>query len=289
MQLLRYVDDDEPDLTLLAFEIKEFSDNIRLIWRNGGILQVEGYTKRALQALKEPTCHQINGNLVKRGGVDYTAANHPTVQGCLKRMRCWEHLAGVTLQAEYPAYELCQAFVVFALGEQRKESWIRGDSFDTCMRRVALAANTNVTNMQREINMFKPGALAAYTSGMSTFASWKHSIFTGRQKWEASSIVPALCKAFGCGISTHRSESGFSIVRQKTRPQSFGKLSLELEQDLVTILFDCQNGVSDALLEAAQLIWLEWLGPARKSPLVPRRDKGTKRCSHVTKIMCTDM
>ena len=277
MELLRYVDDDSPDIALLSAECNACAAKVKYMWYEGGVLTIDGYTKKMIMNLAVPVTYHLSGRLVTMCGVHGLSAQHPVVQACLGRMHCWASLALVTLQTEYPSYELCQAFTVLDLGEQRKHD-LSATVFQQHLARLGKAFDIAPADLSQQLAAFKPAAAAAYASGISGAESWKVSILRKSRSAQArDALHTLLVKYSALCVSTHRIDSSFSIVQQHTRPQQQLR-QFYAERDAVQVMLDrVSPELENHLIKAAQLLYVEWFGAARAPPQLPRVDTGRRR------------
>ena len=190
MALMQYVEDDNPDLTMHFAEISEVKKKHHVMWGDGRMLEAEGFTKVMLQQLKQPVTYQTQGCLVNPLGRSYKP-DDAVVTGCTRRMGSWHYTCIDTLTTEFPHYELCQSFALFARGCQQKHA-PASDSVD--LRRVAQCSGTCPMRLQKQIELYRPGALQFDKAGMSTVEAWTKSIFRRtREKRPSCAIVAGMC------------------------------------------------------------------------------------------------
>ncbi len=274
MELLRYVDDDSPDLALVSAECASFAEKVKYMWLQGGAFKVEGYTTVMLKKLATPVTYQIEGRMVTTCGVSGLDCTHPLVRTCAGRMQCWVTLATLTLQTEFPSFELCQAFTVLALGESRKHD--RTDpAFMVHLQRLGRAFDLEPDDLARQLKAFKPAASAAYAAGLSTLESWRQSVFRKtRSTVPGDALRTVLVKFAACTVSTHLIDSSFSIVQRRTAPQQSHRGDMA-ERDSSQVMLDrCDDEEKTSIIDEAQKLWKAWFGEARSQPRLPRVDIG---------------
>ena len=78
------------------------------LFNDGAALRTFGYTSLMLRTLRDPMVW-TSGSRVRTLG-NAAGVSDIVIQRCLSRMKCWLVLAKATIEAEFPAFEVSQAF-----------------------------------------------------------------------------------------------------------------------------------------------------------------------------------
>eukprot|EP00974_Lingulodinium_polyedra_P064715 6252632-Lingulodinium_polyedra.AAC.1 len=104
-----------------------------------------------------------------------TAASDASIESCFDIMSSWLPLAAETVQAEFPGYELAQAFGVFHLGGSKPA----GATSD--FSRLAAVASVDETQLKVEFDIFHPLATREHECGNAAGNSqlaWSNALGT---------------------------------------------------------------------------------------------------------------
>lgn len=219
MRLLRFVDADEPDLSLVSWEVSHFRDSIRATWAGAGVFRLpRANVNLMLVNLQTPYFFQDQSGKLRRAcGRTYSQTNR-CVQRSLGRMRVWQDLALSCLETEFPSYEACQSFSVLCLGDVRRHdvaSSLRVKSDQVC--RLARLACVDPAALLEQHDAHHPVAAMYYnSSGLTTLEAWRRSLLR-HDRGQCADLLAAVVKYAACGISTHRIESLFSILRLRMK------------------------------------------------------------------------
>ena len=282
MELLRFVDQDAPDLSLVCGECSIFRSKVLMMWRDRGAMRVDGYTRKVLERLKEPVCF-MNFD----GKLQYTCnttlpEDDPIIERCLRRMSVWTDLALKTLETEFPAFELCQSFAALRLGSQQKH--VAPQRYTEHLARLANYVDVKPETLRWELEAFKPAALTLFdAAGISSLQAWRESILRTKPGGHHVNKVPpalwsVLVKFATCTVSTHTLDSSFSVVQRRTSAQSMCQHE-QSERDTVQLILDFNEGsiAKDKAVALARELWVSWYGIARTSPVMRRAAFGRKR------------
>ena len=111
--LVRQVDSDELDTTMLGTYVSNFIQRIDTLFNQGKVLTTSGYTNHILQLLR-------NDEMVVFSGAPSRLKSPPAavLQRCMGRMKAWVKLALQVIETEFPSYNIFAAFGVFSLGKK---------------------------------------------------------------------------------------------------------------------------------------------------------------------------
>ena len=113
--LTRWLDEEGVDLGELQQRAGEFCNCVMRMYLNGHCTQTLGFTKYTIERLSQVRLVHCRGVLRSIGG-----PGHPTEDTqalCLQRMACVAKLAISTVKAEFPAFEVINAFAMFSLAK----------------------------------------------------------------------------------------------------------------------------------------------------------------------------
>ena len=164
MELLRYVDEDSPDIAHVSAERQAFKAEIQHRWLGGGALELNGCARQMINNLQTRVHYEQHGRVMTACGVNLTN-DHPSVRACLRHMRAWVTLALTTLETEYPSFESCQYFNVF-LGWNQRQRDLDLVARSRHMERLPRAIGLDQTELARQHAAFRPASFAACTSGV---------------------------------------------------------------------------------------------------------------------------
>eukprot|EP00435_Cladocopium_sp_Y103_P022118 s3625_g5.t1 len=142
LQLTRKMDSEEMDPATITQDICHYLQEIQALFVHGEVLQRFGYTSTMLQTLKQPLVYQL-GPLSKCLG-SQAGVKQEIKDRCLTRMKIWVKLAKEALEAEFPSFELGQAYKVFNLETGRK------DAVEQDLARIAQICQLNKVTLQHQ-------------------------------------------------------------------------------------------------------------------------------------------
>ena len=113
LDLIRFLDTESVDVALICHEIEMFLDRIVWLFHHGGCMQVFGHTAAMCKWLETPhyfITSQITGKKVGGISAELMAS---ILDKCYDHMRAWTLLVRDVLKAQFPQFELVNAFSVF--------------------------------------------------------------------------------------------------------------------------------------------------------------------------------
>ena len=258
--LTRFCDDQDMDLTVLGEHTASFLANILdLFGAKRSCLNRPTYTKLVYETLS-------NGFAWTLGNKAYSLVKPPPedVDWCFSVMSSWLPLAAETVSAEFPGYELAQAFAVFLLDTQAP------CDVDTHFRRLAMLAGVDWRQAKLEYQVFWRFAKHCFDNGKNVLESWKAAVEKGfayaakhpgkETCFSFDALLPILFRFFGFCPSTSGLEQGFSKTRWGFTSQQY-HCSLEHEEATSLLLVDGLGFQLDDFANAQQA----WEGSCRQS------------------------
>jgi hypothetical protein len=113
LQLTRLMDHEDTDPANLGTELRLYLNTIRGLFCEKRCLTIFGFTRTMLETLKTPIVFQVGMKTRSLGSA--LGVSEAAQDTCLKRMVAFAHLADAAIRAEFPSFELAQAFEVFDL------------------------------------------------------------------------------------------------------------------------------------------------------------------------------
>lgn len=291
LALTRSLDTENIDPAVLRNELVLYQKEIQSLFVQGKCLTAFGYTSTMCQMLKHPVVFQCGRGMKSLGSM--SGVETATINTCLDRMRAWVKLAVAAIEAEFPHFEVMQAFDVFDLRGVKS-----GSTSDASLKLLAHTYNVDFNSLKSEWDFFYPRAQLLFkqptkslmddtvSKDMSRDANkqtWKfllekYSVARLRKAHPATSLRQLLLKYLVCSPSTSGIEQNFSKCQAKYGKQrhhalpQHEELVLKLYCDLPHLNFQEKTEVC----KLARLAWAAQYGSPRLSSQ-PRADKGLKR------------
>jgi len=264
--IVRFFDCETYDVAESTVIISTFLNRIDCLFLRRGCLTLDGtYTKFVLDLLMRPrtiTLHQPNIlRSIGGGGV------HPeVVDRCMSRMAAWVRLVMSTIAAEFPSWEVLNAFTAFNL-RLSKSAFI-----DESLCRLANVFGLDVVALRDEFFDFRLFAHRRHSQGLGHLEAWTESI---RKVDTSSSSVKAghprdalralvARYAVFVGATTSGVERSFSailgVISKQRALLSTANLANDIRLKLLTV--DMPDTV---ICEAAKTIWESTYGNVRSS------------------------
>ena len=148
-KVLRFMDSENMEVADFKTEVQNYIDRIHVLFVLGDVCKTPGYTLHVLQELAEQRCVVIDGVAKTIGGQVLQVA----IDNCLNRMKNYVRLAKLTVEAEFPAYDVCNAMSVLSL--DRKSSWRDNNRADH-VERLCVTLKLDKQRLHDEIADFHP-------------------------------------------------------------------------------------------------------------------------------------
>jgi hypothetical protein len=264
--IVRFFDCETYDVAESAVIISTFLKRIDCLFLRRGCLTLDGtYTKFVIDLLKRPrtiTLHQPNIlRSIGGGGV------HPeVVDRCMSRMAAWVRLVMSTIAAEFPSWEVLNAFTAFNL-RLSTSAFI-----DESLNRLANVFGLDVDALRDEFLDFRLFAQRRHSQGLGHLEAWAESIKkvdassssvkAGHPREQLRAVVARYAVFVGATTSgVERSFSAILGVLSKQRALlSTANLANDIRLKLLTI------DVPDTVIcKAAMTIWESTYGKVRRS------------------------
>ena len=264
--IVRFFDCETYDVAESAIVISSYLKRIDCLFLRRGCLTIDGtYTKFVIDLLKRPRTISLHQPFILRsiggGGI------HPeVVDRCMARMAAWVRLAMNTIEAEFPSWEVLNAFTAFNL--KLSPSAFIHDS----LCRLSTVFGLDTGRLQEEFADFRLFAQRRHSQGLSHLDAWVESI----KKVDAScssqkaghprdQLRAAVSRyAVFVGATTSGVERSFSailgVISKQRACLSTSNLAADIKLKLLTI------DVDDAVIcRNAMKIWESVYGTVRLS------------------------
>lgn len=264
--IVRFFDCESYDVAESAVILSTFLNRIDCLFLRRGCLTLDGtYAKFVLDLLQRPRTITLHQPVILRsiggGGV------HPeVVDRCMARMAAWVRLVMSTIAAEFPSWEVLNAFTAFNL-RLSKSAFI-----DESLSRLSTVFNLDVDALRQQFLDFRLFAQRRHSHGLGHLEAWAESIKkvdassssvkAGHPREELRAVVARYAVFVGATTSgVERSFSAILGVINKQRAQlSTANLANDIRLKLLTI--DVQDTV---ICQAAMTIWESTYGKVRSS------------------------
>lgn len=264
--IVRFFDCETYDVAESAVMLSTFLNRIDCLFLRRGCLTLDGtYTKFVIDLLQRPRTITLHQPFIVRsiggGGV------HPeVVDRCMSRMAAWVRLVMSTIAAEFPSWEVLNAFTAFNL--RLSKSAFIGESLSRLSKVFGLDADA----LRDQFDDFRLFAQRRHSQGLDHLEAWAESIRkvdassssvkAGHPRDELRAVVARYAVFVGATTSgVERSFSAILGVISKQRAQlSTDNLANDIRLKLLTI------DVPDTVIcQAARTIWESTYGKVRSS------------------------
>ena len=229
VELTRLVDFQGFAVETLPNMLCSFRDRIRALFGGGGqpACLTSGFTGHMLtQVLQRPLLINVpargaRGAVLKELGGSQEPS--PQLQAeCLKRMANWVRLVESTLQAEFPCFEVLQAFAIFNVQgdivvDQQASRILRSSHVSRLQSAFGLPDDPEATEQLQQT--WHVARRHAEDGGLSSINAWlaaAKQLLAGKQKHRIRALMPILLRFFAAGASTSGVEQAFSRAKALT-------------------------------------------------------------------------
>lgn len=273
--VVRFFDTDGYDLAAAPATIQDFLGRIDCLFVQRACLEPESrsYTSHALKLLSRQRLLQGTAGLRALGGPGTLPP--ATIGRCLSRMAAWVRLAGSSVRAEFPAWELVMAFGAFDLRTLPSDTFLRES-----LRRMSKVYGPNEDHLRQEFLDHQAFARRAWEQSAASnsgaapafYSAWSSSVRRTRSKKATRRAHPsdnllALLLRYGafCGASTSSVERVFAKVDKVIGADRATMSDIHIANELKLQLDVTSAGEEADLVKAARGIWVECFGLSRLS------------------------
>lgn len=290
LALTRALDTENVDPAVLKSELTLYRKEIQSLFGNGNCLTSFGYTSTVCEMLKHPIVFQVGRGLKSLGSS--SGVKQETINICLGRMRAWVRLAAAAIEAEFPNFEVSQAFDVLDL----RGAKATGEASDSQLKLLAHTFQIDFEQLKSEWANLYPRAqylFKTHSSGLIDKLSKNITRDANKDAWRLAvekfahsrmahpikALREVLLQYFVSASSTSGIEQNFSKGQTKYGKSRHHALA-QHEELALKLYIDLPNFNAQEVQEICKLARLSWAaqyGMPRATPEEPRADKGLKR------------
>ncbi len=238
----RALDAEEVDVAELPRLVSSFVDRLQMLFVEGRCVNVVGYTKYMLDRLKgQPRFARGLANGPKiLGGPAWQSA--PIVARCLSRMRSYVKLALCVTRAEFPSYDILNAFHIFSLRKVGTSAAVGNPDMSaemlTMLERLAVFYKLDKEQLTEEFKFLCPYAAHEFN---------KKADCTNAEAWQAA-ITKHLPKRIP---AMHHVCLRYIVYAISTAgvEQNFSKLKNIFGDQALSGAADCESRVAKLVLD----------------------------------------
>ena len=254
LNLIRFLDDEEVSIGEICHRVIAFLDHVTWLFHDEGCFKVSGHVAFVIEWLSKPHFYMVDGEGRCIGG---SGISESAKQEAFAHMRAWTLLAREVLSAEFPDFDLVDAFSVLALPKQRYVDRLDLREGDR-MRLDRLAKAFSQPAFPEEYTNYLPFAIAAYsqTNFKCSYAdAWKAAI-ANRQSMHPSGALSAVLLRFTCfSPATSKIEQSFALVLQRASVQRLNGTDASESRMIALLVADLNEAEIENLCEVAAGIW----------------------------------
>lgn len=286
LDLVRFLDDESFDTSALAPELHHFLQRVHLLFVQGECFTMaSSFTRHIVNFLEQPRTIFCQGSAKTLGGPGKVSA--AVLERCRRRMIAWVTLATTVLRAEFPSFEILQAFGCLSLGGSRRG---RDDSPEwrrEGLERLSKFCGVKFDDVIGEWEDHWPIADKYYKDGsLTTIEAWAKALDATQKDKRRREIHPAgslreiLYRFAAYGGSTSGVERLFA-TSCRAAGVFRADLSIELVNDELQLLADADPKLDEALAQGAREVWAQACGKPRDTgpTRMERLDAGKRRVS----------
>eukprot|EP00438_Fugacium_kawagutii_P035753 Skav229347 [mRNA] locus=scaffold2596:465700:472220:+ [translate_table: standard] len=284
LALTRALDTEDVDPAVLKSELTLYQKEIQNLFGHGKCLTSFGYTSTV--------CEMLNQRRGLKSLGSSSGVQQETINICLGRMRAWVKLAAAAIEAEFPHFEVSQAFDVFDL----RGAKTAGETLDAHLKLLAHACKVDFDELKCEWQNWYPRAqclfktqsdclIDKFSKSMGRDANkdaWRLAVekfATRRASHPMKALREVLLQYFVCTSSTSGIEQNFSKGQAKYAKNRHHALA-QHEELVLKLYIDLPSLNGEDMQEVCKLARVSWsaqYGAPRAKLRVPRADKGLKR------------
>ncbi len=274
MTLTREFDREDVNVPSIHRSLQDYQKRMRALFIDG--LAVEtGFTKMMIEMLRNSvrTLHLKSG-LKILGGRE--SVPDSLLDRCLGRMAAYCKLGEEIISAEFPSFELMQAFWPLELNPHVKGLEFNAGEVKTALARLSQVLGLPAEVVYEEWAHYLPMAVDNFKRVPDQFAAWRDALARPpRGRPDHGRHVRQIVKRLGAwGVSTTGCERTFSKHVRTCDPQR-GDMGEDTVDNDAVLLCMLPEDVS-AMIQDARKVWAAAFNDIRAREM-PRRDKGVKR------------
>ena len=269
--LTRLHDEDHHDLSGLVHEVQVFRKKVDVLCSDG--FNTEGtYMKSVVDFLeKQQTTFEVRGGMVVRAIGGKGSVTVEMKERCLGHLRTWRGMSDAILTAEFPDFELIQAFHIFDLPLSSTGKLARLNmtpAFENYCQRLAAAFHVDCAQLKMQIAFFRDSAFFLKRDlSLCSADAWCMTVKRRCAGARYKELQQVLTRYLGWGISTSPVERDFVTVRKELWNRPFSSsLAMATLMRMASMKNDTES--HERILGRAREIWASRdCGPSRKGSL----------------------
>ena len=284
---VRFFDSKDHDIADAPHVLSAFLQRVNALFldRRGCLSPVEfsdgqchTYTSYALDMLRSEArvlTLQQGRQAVTRSVGGPSSVSDELLERCLGRMAAWVRLAAATVRAEFPDWEVLNAFAAFSL---KLKGGANNKFITDSLNRLSAVFDVDPQCLRSQFVDFRLTACTHHERGMDNFSAWRASVqavatssgqVQARHPRQALDKVLARYGAF-LGASTSNVERSFAALLDAAGSRRSRLSTINMSNDLRLRLLE-KNRPYEPLVDAARRIWSESFGMSRRSGKDRRR------------------
>ncbi len=275
LALVRFLDNEEFDKSALASELHRFLARVDVLFsKRECVTMKSSYTRAMLNFLQRPRQLFYKNSVKVLGGPGKVSAD--LLDRCMARMANWTRLAKCVLRAEFPNFELLQAFGILCLHGSKtlrhadENAQERDAEQEEYLSRFCNLLGLDKDELVCEMEDHKPIAQRLYATGggMTTMGAWASAVAMtqrdarSRRGHPVAALREVLARFGAYGGSTSGVERLFASSHRAAGAFR-ADLSESLINDELQLLCDVDPKGDEELVRGARTVWIQVYGAAR--------------------------
>ena len=266
--LTRQLDDEDVDPGQLSAMVERFLTALRVLFLEGGCVNLPGFTSHMLGQLQTPRSFQPAPTQPARMFGGPGAISNDVVERCLSRMQKYARLAAEVTRAEFPNFDILSAYRVFhleapglrlrggcaALARHDLTDQQRGD-----LQRLAKFSDKDAANVAAQYLAHYPIAMAHKVATLcDDGTAWRFAINALIRTHHCSKRHPAhdfvhVATRYLCfGVATASTDQSFGALKRLFGEQGLRGSDASEEQTARVLLSPVPELSEQALFERSQ-------------------------------------
>ena len=284
LSLVRLFDTEGLSTTSMCRALGDFMNRIQWLFVQQGCFEVNGHTKFVSTWLLSPHFVSVRGEGKCIGGIDVMASTFSdNRQEALSHMQAWVTLAKHTLEAEFPSFDLIQAFSAFDLPAGPCKRLVMTQALDQKLRR--LSSTFQVNDFRTQFLDHWSFAHSAYEDAGYTCSCWHAWTMALRARSRPTELPTALLHVIQRGLCflpvTSGIEQSFSRVAGILGSNRLCGTPASEQQTVRLLVTHMSPGELKRVASASQDLWSRAF-PDRLTRCHKRRrcDRGISKIGH---------
>ncbi len=235
----RLLDQEDTDMAELQSIAEHFVQKLEHLFIKGECMSLPGYTQYMATNLKQVRLLHLPGGRLKSLGGEQ-CPRPATIKACLTRTQNYTKLAIAVTKAEFPSYDICNAFRVFDLKGAPKVGrpnnslswagplgWVLPPAWELSFDRLSMFYKVDRADLVSQFMEHHQIAAQAASAGSNNVAAWQDAVrktqgwHTTKKRHPAGALAHVLQRYIVYTVSTAKVEQSFSVLKR-----IFGELGL---------------------------------------------------------------